>query len=52
MWVNGGCGEELLFIRGQDPDTEGKLRPERGGLPKDMQGVGVGWGVGLSRPPD
>lgn len=42
MWVNCGGGEELLFLRGQEQDTEGKLRPERVGLPKDLQGVGVG----------
>lgn len=42
MRVNGGCGEELLFLRGQEQDTEGKLRPERVGLPKDVQGVEVG----------
>lgn len=42
MWVNGGCSEELLFLRGQDQDIEGKLRPERVGLPKDLQGLGAG----------
>lgn len=41
MWVNGGCGKELLFLRGQEQDTEGKLRPERVGLPKVLQGS---WG--------
>lgn len=50
MWVNGGYGEKLLFLRGQDQDTEGKPRSERVGLPKDLQGRG--WGLGLSRPPD
>lgn len=42
MWVNCGGGKELLFLRGQEQDTEGKLRPERVGLPKDLQGVGDG----------
>lgn len=41
MWANGGCAEDFLFLRGQEQDTEGKLRPERVELPKDVQRVGV-----------